>query len=181
MIKPIFLLVIVIGALLILASRRPDRFRLERSMVINATPEALFALISDLQQFNRWNPWNRKDPAIQGSYSSVTSGVGASYAWESKVVGSGRMTITAAEAPKSTAMQLDFFKPFKAQNTADLTLHAEGTGTRVVWGMAGENNLMSKLMQVFVSMDAMVGKDFEAGLANLKELAEQAALPHSPV
>jgi hypothetical protein len=32
---------------------------------------------------------------------------------------------------------------------------------------------MSKLMQVFMNMDAMIGKDFEAGLANLKAAAEK--------
>jgi hypothetical protein len=32
---------------------------------------------------------------------------------------------------------------------------------------------MSKVMQVFINIDHMVGKDFEVGLANLKRLAEQ--------
>jgi hypothetical protein len=29
------------------------------------------------------------------------------------------------------------------------------------------------MMQVFMNMDKMIGKDFEAGLANLKRLAEK--------
>jgi hypothetical protein len=33
----------------------------------------------------------------------------------------------------------------------------------------------SKLMQVFVDMDTMVGKDFETGLANQKVSAEREA------
>ena len=32
---------------------------------------------------------------------------------------------------------------------------------------------MSKLMQVFIDMDTLLGKDFAAGLANLKAVAEQ--------
>jgi hypothetical protein len=32
---------------------------------------------------------------------------------------------------------------------------------------------MSKLMQVFINLDNMIGKDFEAGLANLKRLTEK--------
>ena len=39
--------------------------------------------------------------------------------------------------------------------------------------MYGPAPFVSKLMQVFVSMDAMIGKDFEQGLANLKALAER--------
>jgi hypothetical protein len=32
---------------------------------------------------------------------------------------------------------------------------------------------MSKLMQVFMNLDHMIGKDFEIGLANLKRLGEK--------
>ena len=32
---------------------------------------------------------------------------------------------------------------------------------------------MSKVMQVFMNMDSMIGKDFEIGLANLKRLTEK--------
>ena len=32
---------------------------------------------------------------------------------------------------------------------------------------------MSRLMQVFINLDQMIGKDFEAGLANLKKLTEK--------
>jgi hypothetical protein len=32
---------------------------------------------------------------------------------------------------------------------------------------------MAKLMGLFCDMDKMIGKDFEAGLANLKTLAER--------
>ena len=38
--------------------------------------------------------------------------------------------------------------------------------------MHGPSPYVSKLMQVFFSMDKIVGKDFEDGLANLKVLAE---------
>jgi hypothetical protein len=32
---------------------------------------------------------------------------------------------------------------------------------------------MSRMMQVFINMDNMIGKDFETGLANLKRLTER--------
>jgi hypothetical protein len=32
---------------------------------------------------------------------------------------------------------------------------------------------MAKVMHVFINMDRMIGKDFEAGLANLKKLTEK--------
>jgi hypothetical protein len=39
--------------------------------------------------------------------------------------------------------------------------------------MHGPANYMSKLIGVFINMDRMIGRDFEAGLANLKAVAEQ--------
>ena len=38
--------------------------------------------------------------------------------------------------------------------------------------MYGPNLFMTKVMTIFVSMDKMVGKDFEKGLASLKQAAE---------
>jgi hypothetical protein len=32
---------------------------------------------------------------------------------------------------------------------------------------------MSKVMQVFMDLDKMIGRDFEAGLANLKTVTEK--------
>ena len=45
--------------------------------------------------------------------------------------------------------------------------------TSVTWVMHGPAPFMSKLMQVFMNMDNMIGKDFEIGLANLKKLTEK--------
>jgi hypothetical protein len=39
--------------------------------------------------------------------------------------------------------------------------------------MHGPMPYISKLMTLFFSMDKMIGKDFEAGLASLKALAEK--------
>ena len=43
----------------------------------------------------------------------------------------------------------------------------------LTWMMHGPAPFMSKVMQVFMNLDNMIGKDFEAGLANLKKLAEK--------
>ena len=88
------LLLIVLAALVLLlayAATRPDTFRVERSAQIQAPPDRLFPLINDLRAFNTWNPYEKKDPAIKGSYGATTVGPGATYAWESDKVGVGEM------------------------------------------------------------------------------------------
>ncbi|SOE99389.1 Uncharacterized conserved protein YndB, AHSA1/START domain [Burkholderia sp. OK233] len=173
MLKVILITVVAaVGLLLIYAATRPDNFRIERSVRIEAPPERVYGLIDDLHQFNRWNPFLRKYPATQGTYSGTPSGKGARYAWQSGKVGVGQMEIVDTAAPANVTMNLDFIKPFEAHNIADFTLKPEAGATQVTWAMHGPAPYLSKLMQVFVSMDRMVGKDFEDGLSNLKTLAE---------
>ena len=175
MVKTVLLILLAaIVLLLIVAATKPDNFRIARSVRIQAPTERVHGLISDLRQFNRWNPWQKKDPAIQGQYSAATAGVGASYAWQSDKVGQGRMTLTEVQPPTRVAMQLEFIKPMATVSNAEFTLRAEGDGTVVNWAMFGPTPFVSKLMQVFFSMDRMVGPDFESGLADLKALAEKA-------
>lgn len=173
MLKTLGLIVLAaVALLLIYAATRPDSFRVERSLRIQAPPERLFGLISDLKQFNTWNPYERKDPG-KGRYGTATAGPGALYAWRSDKLGEGSMEITSITAPTRVTMKLDFIKPFEAHNTAEFTLRPEAGGTTVSWVMQGPSPYLSKLMGVVFNIDRMVGTDFEAGLQNLKTLAEK--------
>jgi hypothetical protein len=87
-------------------------------------------------------------------------------------VGEGRMTTTEINPPGSLTQKLEFLKPFKSECMVHYTIAPENDGSRVTWAMDGNNNYVSKIMCLFVSMDAMIGKDFVAGLTNLKQLAE---------
>jgi uncharacterized protein YndB with AHSA1/START domain len=166
-------LVLAVGVLLVLAAMKPDTFRVARSTTIHATPEKIFPLIADLRRFNTWNPYERKDPNIKGTYNGPASGKGAAYAWESKEVGTGSMEITDTTPPSKVAIRLDFVKPFEAHNNVDLTLVPKGDATEVTWAMSGHVPFVGKVVHVLVNMDRMVGDDFETGLANLKALAEK--------
>jgi uncharacterized protein YndB with AHSA1/START domain len=164
---------LLLALLLLYAATRPDHFRVTRSAVIKAPAARIFALINDLRAFNNWNPYEKKEPGLKGSYSGPASGVGAAYAWEGRKVGSGRMEITAVDAPNKLTLRLDFLKPFKAQNSAEFTLLPQGDKLTVVtWAMHGPSPYLSKVIGVVIDMDRMIGKDFEAGLANLKALTE---------
>jgi uncharacterized protein YndB with AHSA1/START domain len=167
-------LAIIIAAVLILAATKPDTFRIERTAIVNAPAEKIFPLIADFHQWLNWSPWEGRDPALKRTYSGAERGNGAVYAWEgNKNVGSGRMEILEATTPSKVEIKLDFLKPFEAHNTAEFTMLPQGGATKVVWVMQGPSPFMSKLMQVFMSFDNMIGKDFEAGLAKLKTISER--------
>lgn len=165
---------VVIAGILIFAMTKPDTFRVQRAAGIKAPPEKVFALINDFKAWGAWSPWEKKDPAMKRTFGAIISGKGAQYAWEgNKEVGQGSMEITEVVPSSKIVLKLDFLKPFEAHNIVEFTLAAQGDTTTVTWVMHGPANFMSKLMQVFMNMDSMVGKDFEAGLANLKSTAEK--------
>ena len=111
---------------------------------------------------------------MKRSFSGAESGKSAVYAWDgNKNVGSGRMEILDTSVPSKITIKLDFFKPFEGHNTAEFTMLPQGDATSVTWLMHGPAPFMSKVMQVFINMDNMIGKDFEIGLANLKRLTEK--------
>ncbi|MEA2837979.1 MAG: hypothetical protein QOD89_2529 [Bradyrhizobium sp.] len=167
------LLAAAIAGVLILASRKPDTLRVQRSASIKAAPEKIFPLINDFHQWRAWSPYEDRDPNLARSFSGANSGKGAVYEWSgNKNVGSGRMEILDAPAPQKVVIKLDFLKPFEAHNTAEFTLLPQGGTTTVTWLMHGPAPLLSKLMQVFMNMDNMIGKDFATGLANLKRVTE---------
>ena len=166
-------LIVVVVAVLALAASKPDTFRVQRSTTIKAPPETIFPLVNDFQRWGGWSPWEKMDPAMTRRHSGAASGAGAVYEWEgNKKVGQGRMEIVESTPPRKVAIKLDFLKPFEAHNISEFALEPEGDSTNVTWTMHGPAPFMSKLMTVFVSMDRMVGKDFETGLANMKAIAE---------
>ena len=175
MLKTIALVIVVaIAGILIFAATKPDTFRVERSIAIKAPPEKIFPLINDFKQWDAWSPWEKKDPAMKRTYGPATSGKGAHYAWQGNSdVGQGSMDITESVPPSKVALKLDFVKPFEGHNVVEFTLVPRGESTDVTWSMSGPAPFMSKVMQVFVNMDRMIGKDFEAGLASLKAAAEK--------
>ncbi|MGB8605262.1 SRPBCC family protein [Bradyrhizobium sp.] len=167
-------LAIAIAIVLILAATKPNTFSVLRATTVKAPPEKIFSLINDFHQWGTWSPYENKDPAMKRSYSGAASGKGAIYGWDgNKNVGSGRMEILDTSVPAKIVIKLDFFKPFEGHNTAEFTMLPQGDATNVTWAMYGPAPFMSKVMQVFMNMDNMIGKDFEIGLANLKSLTEK--------
>lgn len=167
-------LAIAIAAVLVLAATKPNALRVQRAITIKAPADRIFPLINDFHQWVTWSPYENKDPAMKRTYSGAGSGKGAVYDWEgNKNVGSGRMEILDTSAPSKIVIKLDFFKPIEGHNTAEFTMLPQGDVTNLTWVMHGPAVLMTRVMQVFINLDHMIGRDFEVGLANLKQLTEK--------
>ena len=108
------------------------------------------------------------------SYEGVDGTVGFISKWEgNKEVGSGEQEITGIIPGKRIESQLRFIKPMKSTSDAWLAVSTPNPGiTNIAWGFSGKYNFPFTIVSHFMSMDKMVGKDFEAGLKNLKEILE---------
>lgn len=165
------LLAIAVAGVMLLASRRPDTFAIERSALIMAPPERIYPLIADLRTLNTWNPF-AADASITMSYSGPSIDKGATYDFASPRAGTGRFEITDTRPPSLITARLVMTKPFACDNRVEYRLVPEGPATRVTWHMSGHSTLMSKVMGLAMDPDKMVGGMFLKGLADLKTMAE---------
>lgn len=151
-----------------------DTYTVERSATIGAPPARVYEQIANFRNWTNWSPWEDVDPQLQRTYSGAEAGTGAVYAWSgNRKAGQGRMEITDAAEPSKVQIDLAFEKPWKARNDTLFTIQPDGSGSRVTWTMTGQKTFMTKVMGVFKSMDALLGPDFEKGLARLKATTEK--------
>ena len=160
------------AAVLISAAMKPGTFRVQRTRIIHAGPRKIVPLIEDFHAWRSWSPYEKLDPAMKKALSGPSRGKGAVYAWEGNArAGAGRMEIIDA-SPSQVRIKLDFSKPFATQNVAEFTLEPKSGSTNVTWTMYGPSPFLAKVATTFFSMDRLVGRAFETGLANLKTIAE---------
>ena len=169
----IALLIVLIG-FLGYVSTRPSEFHYERSGVINAPADQIFAYISNFKLGEQWNPYDQKDSQMKRVFSGSDGQVGSTLEFEgNREAGAGKLEITKVVPNQSVEMKLTMTKPFHAENLIVYTLIPEASGgTRFSWSMSGDGGFMGKLISVFINCEKMVTDDFVKGIANLKVLME---------
>jgi len=159
---------------LIISACGPTHSHVERSVIVQATIADVYPHVADLKKFVVWSPWSGRDPNAKNAFSDPSSGLNAWYSWEGNDdVGSGKMTVVREEAGKSVTQNLEFFAPWEGAAETSFTVAAKGKEVEVTWEFDQDNDLMGRVMLTFMDMDAMIGADYEQGLANLeKEVAK---------
>jgi hypothetical protein len=171
MFKIVLIAVAIVVIFLVIVALQPSEFRVQRAAQIAAPVEVVFEQVNNLRKWQAWSPWERIDPALKRTYEGPVAGTGAFYRWAgNNKVGEGSMTITESRPNELIDFKLEFLKPFKATNAAKFTFKSEGNRTTVTWTMDGKKIFLTKAIGLFMSMDKMIGSQFEQGLANLSSV-----------
>jgi hypothetical protein len=167
-------LFLILAGIVVYASSRSGTIHVERSIKIRAPAEKIFPLINDLHQWQAWTPFD-KDPAMKKTYSGSPDGKGARYDWEgNKDVGSGDITIIDSAPSREVVFATHLVTPvFEGRGVGAMSLDQAGDITTVTWTVDDTHSLVLKVIGLFVNLEKKIGGDYEAGLANLKSVAEK--------
>lgn len=181
--KKILRIVVVIGVVLVVGmgifavvvAMQPAGFKVVRSTTIDAPPEVVFDQVNDFHKWENWSPWEKLDPAMKRTHEGPPSGKDAIYGWVGNdKAGEGKMTITQSKPPELIKIKLEFTRPMQDAADVEFDFQEEGKQTKVTWSMSGQNeDFVSKAFCLCMNMDKLIGRDFDKGLANMKELLEK--------
>lgn len=142
------------------------KMNVESSILIDAAPEKIYAIISNLHQWKEWSPWVLAEPDAQIDVSED----GKHHSWDGKIIGSGKLTITEEKINERVVMDLCFLKPWKSQAKTLFVLEPKKEKTKVSWKMKSKLPLF--LFWMKTQMETFVRMDYDRGLTLLKDLVE---------
>jgi len=170
----LYILLGIVLLIVILATLAPKTYNVSRSIEISRSKAEVFDYLKYLKKQDEWSPWAKRDPNMEQKFTGTDGEVGAISYWNgNKEVGEGEQELTKIVDGERIESELRFLKPWKSISDAYLVTESiDANTTKVTWGFTGHNKFPMSIMMLFMNMDKMIGKDFEEGLASLKEKME---------
>lgn len=169
----LYILLAIVALFIILGMMAPKTYEVSRSIVISKPKKEVFKYLKSLKNQDDWSPWGKRDPNMEKQFTGTDGKVGATSHWKgNKEVGEGEQEIKNIIEGERIESELRFLKPWKSTSDAFLSTEDAQGGTKVTWGFKGHNKFPMSIMMIFMSMDKMIGKDFEEGLGDLKAKLE---------
>ena len=126
---------LIVAAFLVVVAMQPSEFRVERTITIAASPDAVFPHVNDLYKCDAWSPWAKLGPNAKVGFEGPDSGEVASMNWVGNdEVGAGKMTITESKPNDLVNFRINFIEPFVGTSTSSFTFKPHGDKTAVGWG-----------------------------------------------
>lgn len=172
------ILVVLIGLYVIAALKAPASLKVEKSIVIDASPAEVYPHVACFKNWEPWNPWDAMDSTNVNDFSEQACGVGSWYTWKGDQTGEGRQEILEAKDNEYINCSLVFGMDPTPQTSEWFFFKEEG-GTKVTWNFIGtEASFFSRPMNLVGEF--FLNKAYESGLANLKEVVESSPAMEMP-
>lgn len=171
----IAIVLIALGVGLVL----PRSWEIERSIVIDTTPERIAPLVLDLRRWQEWSVWTKAlDPLVRNTFEGPADGVGAKWLWLGPTMGRGRIEIVAADVKRG--IELDqALESERVNSHGTIAFSPEGSGTRVTWIDRGELPVLGGFFRS--AFEERLGENLEKSLAKLKTVVDALPPPVAPV
>jgi hypothetical protein len=151
-------------------------YSVEREIGIAKPKQNVFDYVKYLKNQGNFSVWAKIDPNMKQEFRGTDGTVGFISAWDSEnpKAGKGEQEIKKIADGERIDYEIRFLKPMKSTDNAFLSFSAVNDSLTVVkWGFWGKIKYPMNLTLLFMDMDAMLGKDLEGGLNNLKTELEK--------
>ena len=145
-------------------------FSVQRSVLIDATPEKVFDTVSDFGTWTTWSPWLPAEKTAKVTVSENANSVGSTYHWVGEVVGEGQLEHIELHRPQKIIDDIRFIKPWESRSDVGFEIRSSGGQTEITWRMNGKLPFFMFWMKSM--METFIGMDYERGLKMLKEYIE---------
>lgn len=176
MIKKILIgLGLILTVFIVIAALKPAEYLIQRDVLINAKPDAIFQLLVSPKNADQWMPWKEQDPQVQITYSGPEEGMGSISSWDSPgQMGTGKAEVVGVIPNQSVKTKITYTRPMEMNQDSDFVLTPMGDSTQMTWTVTGSQPFFARLMctLMFMNMDKYVGGMFEKGLNKLKLIVE---------
>lgn len=178
------ILALLAAAFLITGILLPGTVEVTRTVEIDAPPETVFPLVSNLEAWTEWTPWGEVDSRLEGP----AEGPGARRVWDDPALGSGSLTILDARPPASLGAQRPASPDASALASVDylvevedaalrfegtISIGASGPGTIVSWTERADLGWNPILGWTALTLDESQGRQLDESLERLRQLAER--------
>lgn len=149
----------------------PSAWYVDRSILIEAPPEAIHRYVATPNLWAEWCPWTRGGEAPAIGFAGPQTGAGAALLWDGETSGGGSLTITESDPRRGVAYDLRIGK-LGIEAVGALVFSPEPSGTRVTWSSSGDVGGNPFRRFFVLCYGGLMGPDFERGLAGLKRRVE---------
>ena len=120
-----------------------------------------------------WSPWKDYDPDMKVSYKGSDGTIGAIYEWiGNEDVGTGSQTIVNIVPNSRIDLKLSFVEPWESESDVYFTFLEKDGNTEVAWGYNEKMPFLVNIPMTLMNVKGMIAKEYDKGLARLKEKCE---------